>query len=92
MASHPIDPDIIRERIRVGAIVRSLREYRNLRQEGLSHLSGVGDRQIRSIESGAVNTGIDTFIKLARGLDVPLPTLFAEDWLSRLETDQGNRA
>lgn len=79
---HP-DPYVLRERARVGAVVRSLREWRDLRQEGLEHLSGVSYRQIRRIESGTIKAGLDSYIKLARGLNVPLDWLFSADWPQR---------
>lgn len=76
MPKDPIDPQVLRERLRVGAIIRSLREWRDLRQEGLEQRSGVSWRHISRIENGHINAGIDTYIKLARGLDVPLARLF----------------
>lgn len=79
MPSDPIDPYVLRERIRIGAIVRSLREWRDLRQEGLEHLSGVSYRQISRIENGSANVGVDTYILIARALGVPLARLFTEE-------------
>jgi DNA-binding XRE family transcriptional regulator len=72
----PIDPQVLRERLRVGAIIRSLREWRDLRQEGLEQLSGVSWRHISRIENGDTNAGIDSYIKIARALNVPLSSLF----------------
>ena len=76
----PIDPYVLRERLRVGAIIRSLREWRDLRQEALEQQSGVSWRHISRIENGHTNAGIDTYIKLAKALDVPLARLFVDDW------------
>lgn len=72
----PIDPYVLRERLRVGAIIRSLREWRDLRQEGLERLTGISWRHISRIENGAANVGIDSYIRIARALDVPLSSLF----------------
>lgn len=66
----------MRERKRVGAIVRSLRKDRGLVQEDLEHLSGVATRHISRIENGRQSVGIDRYIKVALALRVPLSRLF----------------
>lgn len=77
--SKPADPSyILRERLRVGALIRSLREWRDLRQEGLEHLTGISTRQISRIENGSANIGIDAYIQIAHALNVPLARLFDE--------------
>ena len=45
-------------------------------QEGLEQLSGVSWRHISRIENGDTNAGIDSYIKIARALNVPLSSLF----------------
>jgi DNA-binding XRE family transcriptional regulator len=86
VSNNPVDPIILRERLRVGALIRSLREWRNLRQEGLEHLSGVSARQISRMENGSANVGLDAYIQVAHALKVPLASLFVDDWTT---TDGG---
>lgn len=74
--NNPVDPNILRERLKAGALIRSLREWHNLRQEGLEHLSGVSARQISRMENGSANIGLDAYIQVARALNVPLARLF----------------
>jgi transcriptional regulator with XRE-family HTH domain len=68
------------ERVAVGRNIRSLRDWRKLGQESLAEATGVHAVQISRVENGAADTGIDTYILLARGLRVPLHWLFTSDW------------
>jgi transcriptional regulator with XRE-family HTH domain len=66
--------------VAIGRNVRSIRDWRNLRQEALEEATGVDVVQISRLENGSTNIGIDTYIRIARGLRVPLHWLFTTDW------------
>ena len=76
----PVDPDPFPERVAIGRNIRAIRDWRNLRQEALEEATGVDVVQISRVENGAANVGINTYIRLARGLHVPLFWLFTTDW------------
>ena len=83
MAKDPIpqiDRDLVPERVAIGRNVRSIRDWRDLRQEALAEATGVHAVQISRVENGATGVGVDTYILLARGLRVPLHWLFTSDW------------
>ena len=83
MAKDPIpqvDPDPAPKRVAIGRNIRSIRNWRDLRQEALAEATGVHAVQISRVENGAADTGVDTYILLARGLHVPLHWLFTSDW------------
>lgn len=75
------------ERIRIGKNIRSLRDWRNLTQEDVEEVTGLDVVQLSRIENAAANVGIDSFIRLARGLNVPLYWLFTEEWPRFLDAD-----
>lgn len=62
--------------MRIGTVIVSLREHRDVRQEALAHLSGVSWRSLQRMESGTTNVGLDAYIKVAQALRVPLTRLF----------------
>ena len=79
MAKDPIDEVTQREIERVGRVVASLMEWRNLTQEGLRERSGVNVAQIGRIVQASSDVGISAYIRVARGLGVPLFWLFTEE-------------
>ena len=81
----PVDPDPFPERVAIGRNIRGIRDWRNLRQEALEEATGVDVVQISRLENGATNIGIDTYIRIARGLHVPLHWLFTADWPSFID-------
>ena len=60
-----------------GRYFRKLRKARGLSPEEFSELSGLSVATIRRIESGH-SPGLDSLRKTAKGLNVPLSTLFNE--------------
>lgn len=66
--------------MRIGRNIRSLRDWRDQRQEPLAEVADFSDRTLRRVESGDTNVGINTYILTARALKVPLAWLFDENW------------
>ena len=60
----------------VGQRVRALREERNLTQEQLALMTGVGRSYLAKVEAGNRNATIDFMEKVALGLGVTLGQLF----------------
>ena len=56
----------------IGKIVKSRRQFLNLRQEDLSEMSGIATKTIHLIESGSGNPSIETLEKLATVLGMEL--------------------
>jgi hypothetical protein len=81
----PVDPDPVPERVAIGRNIRSIRDWRKLGQEALEEATGVHAVQISRVENGVADTGISTYILLARGLKVPLFWLFTADWPSYID-------
>jgi DNA-binding XRE family transcriptional regulator len=76
----PIDPSARRDIQRIGRNVASLRAWRKIGQEDLSHVSGVSVRHIQRIEAGDGDPAASFYIRLARALNVPLFWVFTDDW------------
>lgn len=79
MVPKETDPDVLRERARIGDRVRSLREMRGWTQDHLGELSGLDRKTINRIEQARHPSVVDRFIRVANGLGVPLASLFAHD-------------
>ncbi|MFC1410425.1 helix-turn-helix domain-containing protein [Streptacidiphilus sp. N1-12] len=82
MPKDPIGPFAEQELLRVGRIVASVREWRDLGQEHLAEQAGITARQVQRIEAGDGDPAISYYARLAQGLRVPLSWLFADDWRS----------
>lgn len=87
MPKDPSSRDVLQERYRVGRNVRDIREWRDLRQDALGEIVGMSDKQVSRIEVGAHSIGIDHYIRLAKGLRVPLHWLFTADWPQFIDSD-----
>lgn len=90
MAKDPtkrVEIDLRAARYRVGRTIASIREWRNLTQEHLEGASGIDVTRISRIERGRVNPGIDTYIRIAAALHVPLFWLFTDDWPAFVASD-----
>ncbi|NVB36458.1 helix-turn-helix transcriptional regulator [Pseudenhygromyxa sp. WMMC2535] len=59
-----------------GRHVRSLRKARGLTQEALAHRSELSADTIRRLERGSFSPSLDTLIKLCKGFDLEISTLF----------------
>lgn len=62
----------------LGRTIRRLRKQRGLSQEALAEAARMHLNHVSSIERGERNPGFLSLLKLARGLDVPIATLFDE--------------
>lgn len=62
----------------VGARVRELRDRRGLTQARFAKLSGVAADTISRIEGARFSPTLDTMIKLANGLNLPLMALLSD--------------
>ena len=67
-------------RLQIGSRVRSLREWRNLRQPGLAERAHLSRDTIWRIENGVRPMDADQAHLIARALAVPVTWLFADDW------------
>lgn len=55
--------------------VRAARETAEMTQEQLAWAAGLHQTEIARIEKGTRNPGLDTIVKVARGLDLPAEQL-----------------
>lgn len=71
----------------LGRVIRQVRNSRKLSQEVLSGLSDLGRSHLSEIESGQREAHLDTYIKIAQALDMPLSELIrmAEEVSAELE-------
>lgn len=65
-----------RERNMLGKKVEELRRAKKMTQEDLAEMAHINVSYLAKIENGYVNTTLRYFIKLARGLKVPVKELF----------------
>lgn len=70
------DADQPAARARFAVNVRRARERAGLTQEKLAWAAGLHQTEIGRIEAGRRNPGLDTIIKIARGLGIPAAELF----------------
>jgi transcriptional regulator with XRE-family HTH domain len=73
------DPDVLRERYRVGDRLQRLRTWRGLTQEQLEEASGIAKRTLTRYERGHRGPGLDQLVLLARALGVPLVWLLGDE-------------
>lgn len=74
----PTEPQpewVLAHRRLIGTRIRAVRATRRLSQERLGELSGTDRQTINRIEQGHVSTRIDTLLRIARALDMPLAEL-----------------
>jgi len=60
----------------IGTRIKQLRKVKGLSQEELSEKVGMSSKYLSSIERGNENPTLDTFIRLARSLDVEVFEIF----------------
>lgn len=65
----------ISELEQIGTNVRRLREEQNLSRAQLAFEIGTTEKQLSRIEYGEINSGIMSFIKIARVLNIPFTEL-----------------
>ncbi len=73
-------PATQRQRAEIGDRIRSLRRSRQLSQEALGHLVGVGRESIMAIEGGRTGITLDAVLDIAYVLGVDVTWLFSDDW------------
>jgi len=66
----------LKERERLGKVIKKLRKERHLTQEDLAEKAHINVSYLAKIENGYVNTTVRYLIKLARGLRVSVRELF----------------
>jgi transcriptional regulator with XRE-family HTH domain len=64
---------------KLGQIVREFRKQRGLTQRELGQSVGVTLSQISNIETGHTPPSLETLVRIARTLRVPLPEMFGFD-------------
>lgn len=67
----------IRNRQRVGANIRDLRNAQNLSQRKFAQMVDMDHAHVSNIENGSRNPTLDTLSNIADGLDVDVSALFA---------------
>jgi transcriptional regulator with XRE-family HTH domain len=60
----------------IGLNIRAIREAQNISRAQLAFEIDTTEKQLSRIEYGEVNSGIMSFIKIARALQVPLGDIF----------------
>ena len=76
-------------RLQVGGRLRSLREWRDLRQPHLAERAGVSRDTVYRVEGGTRALNADAAYLLARALRVPVIWLFSDDWSNTPEGGYG---
>lgn len=61
---------------KVGSRIRSLRRVRGLTLRGFGMMIGMDRSYLSGVENGKRNATVDTLVRIADGLDVPLEELF----------------
>lgn len=62
----------------VGRVIQRKREQKNLSQEVISGLAGIGRTHLSAIERGERKPTLDTFFKIADALNIRASVLMAE--------------
>lgn len=75
------------ERIKIGALIRSLRKRTGLAQVPFALKAGVDRKQMYRIENARQSAGLDQLTAIFLALEMPLSSLLA-DAVSRWEEDQ----
>lgn len=78
----PADPRpdwVSASRQRIGVRIARLRAARGLTVDGLAEVSGVDRKSVMRAEAGSRYVRLDILLMLARGLDMPLSEMVAED-------------
>jgi transcriptional regulator with XRE-family HTH domain len=60
----------------LGEAIRAIREGRGFSQEGTAPRTGIDRSNYGAIERGEANATVDTLVKVAAGLEVPVAALF----------------
>ncbi|MFI2078447.1 helix-turn-helix domain-containing protein [Streptomyces triculaminicus] len=74
----PIDPLpdwVITRRRAVGNRIRAVRLDQNMTQERLAELAGLDRQAVNRIEAGSASPRLDSLLRIAYALDVPLAQL-----------------
>ena len=69
----------------LGRRIRQLRLERKLTLEAASERGGIDLKHWQKVEAGSLNVTIATLVRIARGLDVDVPALFAPDVATTVE-------
>lgn len=77
MSSNPTPAWVLRRRREVGDRIRAIRTDRGLTQEKLGERCGMDRIAMNRIEGGHQSARLDTLIRIADALGVPLRSLFS---------------
>lgn len=72
---------------RIGDNLRAERARRNLSQEDLAHLAGMGPTQVARMERGEVDSGVSKFVRLAIAMNAKPADLFVGVEQVRIDRD-----
>lgn len=72
----------------MGDIIRGLRNEKNLSQEVLSGLAGIGRSHLAMIENGSKTANVETLSRIASALDISMSQLFIIYEQSTSESDR----
>lgn len=78
MAKTKDNPKTLKVRRAFGAVLRELREAKDLSQEGLAAAAGLDRTWIGILERGENLPTLHTLIALAKGLDIPAHRIVAK--------------
>lgn len=76
----------------IGNNLRHIRTSKGLTQKQVADACGVADATIRTYELNKANPKPATVAKIAKALDVPPSALYGIDWVSGIETQNGEAA
>jgi transcriptional regulator with XRE-family HTH domain len=91
MAKTKDNPKTLKLRRAFGAILRELREAKNLSQEGLAGASGLDRTWIGILERGENLPTLHTLILLSKGLEMPAHRIVSKVEAALGEGSQGRR-
>ncbi|MBT2366281.1 helix-turn-helix transcriptional regulator [Streptomyces sp. ISL-10] len=74
----PPDPQLLARRRRVGDRIRAARLYANLTQQAVAERSGMDRSGFQKIEHGTVSPTLDSLLRIADAIGVPLADLVRE--------------
>jgi transcriptional regulator with XRE-family HTH domain len=64
---------------RIGARIAAVRQQEGLRQSELARRMGISRQVLNKVEQGTVNTTVETLMKIARALGVPVVDFLHDD-------------
>jgi len=75
--AHRVERAILRERERLGGVLRELRQKRNLSQEAAAEMIGIHSKHLQRVELGSANVTISTLVAIASAYRTSLACFFS---------------